>query len=237
LLSLPPVIRAPGGPFKVGNEPEIVGNFDIEKPPVLKLTGLVVQKAPGDRPVAGAIVEGRPYGTRSVRSEFHAVADAQGRFIIERYRDPMVIAARSPDDALAGLAFITADDKNAQVPMAASAMIRGRIIYQDGKPFAGKNASCRIIVDPRNRAELSGLPPLIDRNVLTDAEGCYIFAGIPVGTRCTLLGNLKIGETWHRDSADLTVTKPGPISAPDLVLKPQASGNREHAIPGSVKAQ
>jgi len=220
LLSLPPVIR-PSEPIKVGNELEIVRNFDIEKPPVLQLTGLVVQKAPGDQPVAGAIVEGQPYGTRTGRSVFHTIADAQGRFHTERYHDPMMVVARSPDDSLAGLVFIAADDKDARVPISAAASIHGRITYEDGKPFAEKNAGCRIVADPPNQAEVKEFPPTIFRRMMTDAEGRYTVAGIPVGTRCTLRSSLRVGEAWHLDSVDLAVTKPGPISAPDLVLKPQ----------------
>jgi len=220
LLYLPPVIGAPG-PIKVGNEPEIVRDFDIDKPPVLQLTGVVVQKAPGDQPVANAIVEGHPYGTRTDRSEFHASADAQGRFTTKRYRDPLMVVARSPDDTLAGMVFIAADDKDARVPVAAAASIHGRITHQDGQPIAEKDVICRIVADPPNQAEVKEFPPTIFRRMMTDVDGRYTVAGIPVGTRCTLRASVRIGGTWHSDSADITVTKPGPISAPDLVLKPQ----------------
>src|SRR5262245_59138515 len=59
------------------------------------------------------------------------------------------------------------------------------------------------------------------RFVQTAADGRFTFEGIPVSTRCTLLGRLKIGETWHQASVDVAVTQPGPISAPDLVLQPR----------------
>jgi hypothetical protein len=73
--------------------------------------------------------------------------------------------------------------------------------------------------------------------VLTDVGGRYTVAGIPVGTRCTLRASLKIGETWHLDAADFAVNKHGPLSAPDLVLKPQASGNRQRANEAAGKAE
>jgi hypothetical protein len=158
LLSLPLVIQ-PLAPIKVGNEPEIVREFDIRKAPVLQLTGAVVPKAADDQLVAGAIVEGHPYSTHSDRSEFHVSADAHGRFTTKRYRDPMVVVARSPDDTLAGLAFIAAEDQDARVLMSAAATIRGRITHQDGKPVAEKNAICLIVADPPNQAEVKGLPP------------------------------------------------------------------------------
>ena len=202
----------------MSNEPEIVRDFHIDMPAVLRLAGLVVQKAPGDQPVAGAIVEGQPYGSRSARSRFISVADARGRFHAERYRDQMMIVARSPDDSLAGLTFIGEDDMDIRVPISAAATVSGRMTRPDGKPFAEQSVSCRIAVDPPNQAKVQGFPPGIVRRVLTDAEGRFTFAGIPVGTRCTVAGNLKIGETSHRGSADIVATKPGSIARPDLVL-------------------
>jgi hypothetical protein len=220
MVSLPPLIRA-SGTFVVGTESEIVRDFAIEKPPILQLAGVVLQEAPDGRPVAGAIVEGRAYGTNSRRSVFRAVSDAQGHFTTERYRDAMVLAARGPDDSMAGFAFITADDEDVRIPVAPAAAIRGRITDPNGNPFAGTSVYCRIVVDPPGKAELKGLPLPSSRYVQTDADGRYTFAGIPVNTRCTLLSRLKIGDTWHQASGDVAVTQPGPISAPDLMLQPR----------------
>jgi hypothetical protein len=219
-VSLPPLI-ASSGTSKVGAEPEIIKDFAIEKPPLLHLAGVVIQKVPGGRPAAGAIVEGRGYGTNSGRSTFRAVSDARGQFTAERYRDAMVLAARTADDAMAGIAFITADDERALIPVAPAAEIRGRITDPGGKPFAGTSVFCRIAVDPPDRAELKGLPLPSVRQAQTDADGRYTIAGIPINTRCTLLGRLKIGDTWHQASGDVVVTQSGPISAPDLMIQPR----------------
>ncbi len=58
-LFVPPVIRSSGA-FQIGNEPEIVRDFRYRDDPVLQLAGLVVRNAPGDQPIAGAIVVGHP---------------------------------------------------------------------------------------------------------------------------------------------------------------------------------
>ena len=42
-LALVPLLR-PVGPFKIGNEPEIVRDFEIDRPPVLQLAGAVFQQ-------------------------------------------------------------------------------------------------------------------------------------------------------------------------------------------------
>jgi hypothetical protein len=99
--------------------------------------------------------------------------------------------------------------------------IRGALTVDPALPFAGKSAFCRIVADPPNQAEATGVPPAVIRRVPTDAEGRCAIAGIPVGTRCTLRGSLQLGDTLHLATADIRVTKPGPSSVPDLVLKPQ----------------
>jgi hypothetical protein len=219
LLYVPPVIR-PSGAFQIGNETEIVRDFHLEHAAVLQVTGLVVRNAPADEPVAGAIVEGRPYGTTSGRSRFNVVADAGGRFRAERYRDPMTVVARSPDNSLAGLTFIGADDKDLRVRISEAATISGRMTQTNGKPFAEQSVSCQITVDPPNRANIDVFPPPIIRRMLTDAKGGFTFGGIPVGTRCVISGDLKIGDISHRGSEDAAANKPGLIEVPDLVLKP-----------------
>jgi len=245
-ISMPSLIQ-PLERFQIGVEPEIVRDFDIDLPPVLPLTGVVVQKVRDDQPVASAIVEGYSYGTTSGRSNFHVTADGQGRFTTERYADPMMVVARSPDETLAGLAFIAADDRNARVSISTAATVHGRITYQDGKPIAEQSTSCRIVMDPPNQAEVKepppGMirrlwrPPLVVRNALTDAEGRYTFAGIPVGTRWTLTTSVRIGDTRHSRAVEVKVANPGPISAPDLVFEPQALRNREPAKPAPGKAE
>ncbi len=55
---------------------------------------------------------------------------------------------------------------------------------------------------------------------MTDAEGRFTFAGVPVGTRFMIIGNAMIGETRHRGSSAAVETKPGVIAVPDLVLEP-----------------
>ena len=76
----------------------------------------------------------------------------------------MLVAARSPDDGLAGLAFIGADDNNVRIPISTAATISGRMIYPDGKPFVEQSVSCLISVGPARSSLWSrvGRPPSFD---------------------------------------------------------------------------
>ena len=162
LLFVPPLIGS-SGVFQIGTEPEIVRDFHVENAPVLQLTGLVVRVGPVGEPVAGAIVEGQPYDTDSGLSRFSSVADVRGRFRAERYRDKMLVAARSRDGALAGLAFIGADDNNVRIAISTAATISGRMIYPDGKPVAEQSVSCLISVDPPDHVVVQGRTPTVIR--------------------------------------------------------------------------
>ena len=217
LLFVPPLIGS-SGVFQIGTEPEIVRDFHVENAPVLQLTGLVVRVGPAGEPVAGAIVEGQPYDTDSGLSRFSSVADVRGRFRAERYRDKMLVAARSRDGALAGLGFIGADDDNVRIAISTAATISGRMIYPDGKPVAEQSVSCLISVDPPDHVVVQGRTPTVIRRALTDAEGRFTFAGIPVGSRCRLAASMKIGEKLYEGSLDTGRATLVPKPVADLIL-------------------
>jgi hypothetical protein len=221
------VIR-PAGTFSVAAQPAIVKNFHIESPPTAQLAGLVLAGARdvAGRPVAGAIIEGRAYGTGSGRSDFQALADAHGRFTVERDRGPTIILARSPNDEMAGFAFIPADGDQAVISLGPAATIRGRMTYPDARPFAETRIYCRIVLEPPARVVDGGLPPAIVRYIQTDSDGRFQFAGVPVGARCSLLGRTRIGDVDHRASAEIAVNQAGPILVPELVLKPPSERRR-----------
>ena len=59
---------------------------------------------------------------------------------------------------------------------------------------------------------------MIRRKVLTDADGRYTIAGVPVGTHCEILCNVVAGSTQHVGFLNLEIKQSGAVAAPDLVL-------------------
>lgn len=199
----------------IAAEEAIERDYYVPTPPRGPLTGLVVDKDHGDRPVASARIVGNslPPGNDGHRG-FEAVADAEGRFATERWHDSMILYARTADGALAGSAKISREDRDVTIPVSAAATARGRFVDGSGTPVASLRVYCAMATGPRGHR--AGSATLIAQ---TNEEGIYTFPGLPVGARCEVYCSQPMSGT--HTAGLFEVEKPGPIAVPNGVIDPR----------------
>jgi protocatechuate 3,4-dioxygenase beta subunit len=154
-------------------EPEFVRDAHAPRRARGELRGRVI--GPDERPVVNARVSGESIGAPG-HAGFNTVTDEEGRFTTERWRDGMVVYARSADGGQAGFVGIEADDEETQVALTPAGSVSGHVVDIDGRPLTGVRVSCSL--------NIAGAT--IHLNERTDAAGGYEFGGLAVGTACNL---------------------------------------------------
>jgi hypothetical protein len=196
--------------LEVGDEPRIERNFELPRPILGPLHGLVVERE-GGRPVAGALVCVES-ADPSRRSSFDEVADGGGRFGVERrWLVRAWVHARSPDGTLAGFAVMTADDADVKVALRPAATLAGRLVGKDGQPLPDVRVYCRVEVGPKEalaaRAEL---------RAQADREGRFAVGGVVPGSRCVL--SAYTGTRGTSELKEVVVPGARKIDLGDVVL-------------------
>jgi beta-lactamase regulating signal transducer with metallopeptidase domain/uncharacterized GH25 family protein len=214
---------------------EVVRDFTAaasEAPKVI--IGVVVEEtAIGRKPVAGATVEGVRGGLR----DFTAVADADGRFRAEslfvgpRLRSPFIVFARSPDGKLAGFTPLPDDAKDGTAFVAEAARVSGRVVDKLGKPVAGRRVQFRIHSGKDENSSAQ-----VFRQLWTDEDGLYAFAGAVVGARGEASVSHPKSGSERGGRVEVTrfeVAGPDPVELPDLVV-PASEGDEVKESTGVV---
>jgi hypothetical protein len=190
---------APGGyqltgPQLPGNQtaPDdltVVAGRDIERGfhlprddwPWKTLRGVVRAKDTGGPPIAGAVMVLQTIEVREPPAQ--GSADDQGRFELPRLPGKVIIYARSPAGDDAGYAVI-GGDHDGEVTLVAqpAATARGRVVDENGKPWASIEVSC--VVEVGLPAVGRDEPPGAGESVTTDDDGRFTARGLLVGSTC-----------------------------------------------------
>jgi beta-lactamase regulating signal transducer with metallopeptidase domain len=171
----------------VRGEKALERDFHVDRLPRGILKGVVLVRGEARTPVAGAVVQGR---TDQLRL-YEAIADAGGRFEINRLRGRTFLYARNGEGTLAGLARSGEEQDDIQVLVSAAGELRGRITDRGGKPLAGVLVSCRLWVGREDSAE--GRASL---STQTDEAGRFRLPGIVAGARGRLSAVQGVQAEW-----------------------------------------
>ena len=130
----------------------------------------------GGKAVAGAVIDGAYQASAFFN---RAVTDAHGTVRLERSLDPLVLVARTPDKALAGVAHVDAEAAEARIVVKPAATASARLT-DPRAPIAGQKLSYGI----RIPASLDRMGPFswhFGDSVTTDAAGRFQLAGLLIG--------------------------------------------------------
>jgi hypothetical protein len=205
------------------DEAEIVRDVSEAGPTRLEpLIGRVVERDPaGERPVAGAIIEAVGPGRSP---SFTAVADDRGRFREDRIPGLLVLYARAPDGRAA--VFTTVPDGAADVTayVAEAARVTGRVVDAQGHPRPGWRVQVRLDSGPDYASAGH-----VFRQLRTDDQGRYTFAGAVVGARGEVSTPHQADE-WAGGPVSVMrfdVPDPSPVEVPDLIVPPAKPAARK----------
>ena len=132
--------------------------------------------------------------------EARGYADDRGRFAMPRFTGKVIVYARSPAGDLAGYAVIDGDDDQDVALIARpAATARGRVVDEDGKPWASLDVYAVVEVGlpavGRDRAPGAG------QTVLTDDDGRFTAAGLADSARHAASGRMPRGRTTRPPTA------------------------------------
>jgi protocatechuate 3,4-dioxygenase beta subunit len=137
-----------------------------------ELAGTIVD--PAGEPLVNAEVYGESIASAG-HAGFNTVTRDGGKFVTDRWRDEMVLYARSADGALAGAVEIGPDADSADLTLQPAGSIIGRVVDADGQPLAGVRVTCGVDPGP------TGVRGSIHLNTRTDPRGIFEFRGLAVG--------------------------------------------------------
>jgi RNA polymerase sigma factor (sigma-70 family) len=223
---------APGGyqltgPWLRGNQPArddltVVAGRDVERDfhlprddrPWKTLRVVVRAKDAGGPPIAGAVMVLQTIEVREPPAQ--GSADDQGRFELPRLPGKLIIYARSPAGDYAGCAVI-GGDHDGEVTLVAqpAATARGRVVDEDGKPWA--SVDVYYVVEVGLPAVGRDGPPGAGQSVTTDDDGRFTAPGLPVGATC----RFWTYAPGARDdpSRRIEIEDTGPLEVPPLVIR------------------
>jgi RNA polymerase sigma factor (sigma-70 family) len=194
---------------------ELVRDFFLEGPDRGALTGRVVYAGDG-RPAAGATVKGEGISSRARpgRGGFVAMVDEDGAFRTERWRDRLVLYARSEDGMQAAMLEISEDEPEVTIRLFPAATFVGKVVDQEGQPLPNRKVCCT-----------PELPWIDGRFTLslaaeTDEDGRFSLAGIVDGTEWTTRVITDPPDPHARATMD--VIGPVTIEVPNLVVRRDA---------------
>jgi RNA polymerase sigma factor (sigma-70 family) len=201
--------------LKIAAGEEIERNFSIpgEEPPWKTVRGVVRAGDASGPPVAGAVLVVAPAKGREASAR--GDADERGRFELPCPAGKAIVYARNPEGTLAG--YVVIDGKDApQVTIVArpAATARGRVVDEDGKPWASVNI--RYSVEVGLPAVGVSLPPGADQVILTDDDGRFTATGLPVGTKCYVYAYYATAS--NHPSRRIEVKDTRPFEVPPLVM-------------------
>ncbi len=199
---------------EVTDQKEIIRDY-VVKAAYLRIALAGSVKMPDGKPAAGVEVRGECVTMRQVpgASRFRSKTDAEGKFRVDRYREPVLIYARTADGSLSGAGQLTAEDKTSEITLAPSATASGRLLDEAGKPIAGAKIQYAFGLEgPANGINQGG----IYGNATTDDQGRYKLEGLPVGSICVF-------TVYTKNTLDqmkrVRIEKAGDVAIDDMVTK------------------
>jgi RNA polymerase sigma factor (sigma-70 family) len=198
---------------KVKDERSLILDFHSPRPEKGRLTGQVVTGKPA-KPVAGAVVEGI-YRHDRAGQDLKTTTDAQGKFDVERSLFKTVLHACSADGKRAGVVEITADDKEATIPIQLLGSARGRVVGPEGKPLADQEIwyGVRVYTDDQK----TGWYTRFGDRIKTDRDGRFTLAGLVVGQMYHI--NVTIEADRWRDVGRVEVKDATEVDLGNLTLQ------------------
>ncbi|AMV40115.1 thioredoxin family protein [Planctomyces sp. SH-PL62] len=191
---------------------ELVRDFHMPREERAQLTVTVVDEA--GKPVADAVVDG---AYRAMTGHFSQVkTDAGGAVRVNRYLDPLVLHAATPDRALAGVVRLDAEMGEAKIVLKPTATASGRLTDPGASPVARR--TFRYGVRVVNSADRNGpFSWYFGGPGTTDAEGRFELRGLVVGERYELNVATEGGRSYTA-KAKVTPTTPTSLALGDVVI-------------------
>ncbi len=156
----------------------IVRNYHLDRLQRGELRGLV--KLADGKPAANAHIAGEPVGAPG-HAGMEGLADSQGHYVIERWRDKMRLYARDENGVQAAIIAIDEDTEKADLTLAPASSAFGQLIYSNGFPAAGLGIECTMSVK-RGKEALQ-----VPLHAITDAAGQFRLVGLVDGSVCAVI--------------------------------------------------
>ncbi len=166
-----------GKSIVVGDKREIVQVFHRARAEWGILNGRVLDQ--NGRPIVGAKIAGvyrRPVGWVDPES----VSGPDGRFTVRRVQVPTALFANTPDNKLAGIVRIDADQEEVTIRVGPTARAAGRLLDADGAVVANGKVACGIRIymgEPPNAA----FSTRFGGSARSDASGRFVLEGLVPG--------------------------------------------------------
>ena len=161
----------------VNGLPNIVRDYHLERLSRGELRGLV--RLADGKPAANAHIAGESVDAPS-HAGMEGLADSQGRFVVERWRDKMHLYASDENGAQAAIAAIDEDAEKADLRLAPAAAALGQLVDDNGLPMAGARIQCTLAVKRGQETLRARI------ETTTDAAGQFRLGGLVDGADCTL---------------------------------------------------
>jgi hypothetical protein len=208
--------------LEIFNGQEVERNLHLSRDdrPWTSIRGVVRARGPDGPAIADAIVV---VASIEGRSDSGGNADDRGRFELSCPAGKALIYARSPEGSLAGYALVDNDGRREFAIVAGpAATARGRVVDEDGKPWASVNVAYSVLVAVDGA---DGDEAVAYQGVLTDDDGRFTAPGLPAGARCEFYAYSPQGR--NRPSRRIEVTGTRPFEVPPLVIdrpRPRPAG-------------
>jgi beta-lactamase regulating signal transducer with metallopeptidase domain len=209
--------------FVVDGEKEVEVDLHSDRPDRVELAARVVLKADRSQPVQKASVFG--IGTPGISSFLSAVTDADGTFKALRAPAEMLLLARSEDGKLAGIIRIQPDDVACEIPVGATAEVRGVLTdSKTGEILTRRQVDYCEQIDSRGMTSST----YFGGSVTTDDEGEFVIRGLVRGWPCDLRMVVERDgggrpRRWMRAGSVIpeneVVTELGDVPVPPLKIK------------------
>jgi protocatechuate 3,4-dioxygenase beta subunit len=122
--------------FVLADDEEFEVNLHSDLPATIDFRGQVVRQLAKKRGVGETRVEFA--GSDFSASPFEATSDKEGRLQVKRTTCEMLLYSQSEDRLLAGIAHLDPEDNAAEILLAPTASVRGRLVdAQTGRPLPG----------------------------------------------------------------------------------------------------
>jgi RNA polymerase sigma factor (sigma-70 family) len=192
--------------FRIANEREMP--FELTAVLPVALSGIVRDDKGRAMPDARVIV------LPGWGQEADARTDKQGRFRLERRREPAMLLTTEAQSKLASLTAVSETDETVEIIVRPAARVSGRLVGPGGKPMAGADLSLYVNYK---------LPPATFSNTLkhfaTDADGRFAVDGLPGDASFNL--SLKSQENRRMNPFRRFETKDGQkIDLGDMIVPP-----------------
>jgi hypothetical protein len=186
---------------------DVERNFGVpgEEPPWKTVRGVVRTGDAGGPTIAGALLvtallEGH-------KPNAYGDADDRGRFEMPCPTGKAIVYARNPEGSLAGHAVVVdKDDREITIVTGPATTARGRVVDENGKPWASVNVVYSVEVGSASLSQV----------VLTGDDGRFTAPGLPAGTNCDF--SVDSPGAANRPPRRMEVKDAHPLEVPPLVI-------------------